>query len=876
MSAHTAPSLPTPQLVCDVQITSKTTLEKLYTWPAGTVLEYPETSATGSIGHLFPISTFTLTRNMMYSTGDPKGGPGKKHPVFVDILLDDNGQKVPCKLSFKTCIRACPYADLEDLRAPHTTASREEIARRLALEQKQQDDHLSTNAILFRKTLSYFVALQRQGCGGPPHEETVYSASELDEWDEWIAQQEQIRRGHSPRPTCNGRLFFRYDGQGRAFVVCEHRNRKGNLDHLIDFTAGSGLYNTEYLEALFFNDTDMIAEFEEQGLAVANTGPSSICTTVANCSTIKVDCVNEHRDADGKIVLAALTRLICKCKFLLYEPHPEYAKQCPWVLLVCHGDHPHPIPLPTKTPPHIRYMLFDLLERLDHDLADLTPRRFLRHPATTSFLRQLLPHDDSPTLLDLHTSLGNCDHLRSYIVQVQRRMFPSGTGWDGLLHLKQQQDVELLPEDAYIRCVEEFPALGLDTYDDDDDDDGDELASTSSFRIAICMTRESSHLLLKAKFLQSDISFRRIAGFKEFELGGLDASSRTSAAYCRIYVNRQTAAAHQIIFQKIHDIVLNDTGENLRWRHLHARSRTEEVGVLHFVMDQHGGQAKGLGLYLKAYAQRLPGKMDLHEERPLSSLDEYDHLARVARLCTAHIYRNIRKANVPEGVRNLMRSLVCMQHDSWDETIERIVAEGGRPAANWVADKIRSKFAFPAMCWEKSFIPKSIWQVGDNTSNIIESLHADANREGVSCTLVGGVKKGLNFDSLKLKTLGNLGVLGIRPGYARGHISETTKKSLKRKATVQHKVLSKQDIRIQNQNKRMRTVYDAKIQAEQKLQTLQSGAGSQTALERALHAHDRTREAFEKVVAASHELVGSGSGKVGLLLPSGQGQSSLA
>lgn len=212
------------------------------------------------------------------------------------------------------------------------------------------------------------------------------------------------------------------------------------------------------------------------------------------------------------------------------------------------------------------------------------------------------------------------------------------------------------------------------------------------------------------------------------------------------------------------------------------------------------------------------------------------------------------------------------------------------------------------MCWEKSFIPKSIWQVGDNTSNIIESLHADANREGVSCTLVGGVKKGLQFDSLKFKTLGvsgpfflylsnrpilqNLGVLGIRPNYSRGHISETTKKSLKRKgmsrslnlkndatfilrkATTQHKVLSKQDTRIENQNKRMRTAYDAKIQAERKLQILQSGAGSQTALERALHAQDRTQEAFEKVVAASRELVGSGSGKVGLLLPSGQ--SSLA
>jgi hypothetical protein len=116
---------------------------------------------------------------------------------------------------------------------------------------------------------------------------------------------------------------------------------------------------------------------------------------------------------------------------------------------------------------------------------------------------------------------------------------------------------------------------------------------------------------------------------------------------------------------------------------------------------------------------------------------------------------------------------------------------------DWVADKLRSKFAFPAMCWEKSFIQKSIWQVGDNTSNIIESVHADANREGISCTLVGGVKKGLHLDSLKMKTLGvsfvqnnrslfllclqNWERTGIRPRYTRGHISESAERSLKRK-----------------------------------------------------------------------------------------------
>jgi hypothetical protein len=114
-----------------------------------------------------------------------------------------------------------------------------------------------------------------------------------------------------------------------------------------------------------------------------------------------------------------------------------------------------------------------------------------------------------------------------------------------------------------------------------------------------------------------------------------------------------------------------------------------------------------------------------------------------------------------------------MEHSHWDATIEEIEREGGKAAkgmfccslyipsflvtlqsfVDWVADKVRSKFAFPGICWAKSFIPREIWQVGDETSNIIESLHGDVNREGLSCTLLGGIKKGQHFDTLKEKTI---------------------------------------------------------------------------------------------------------------------------
>jgi hypothetical protein len=51
----------------------------------------------------------------------------------------------------------------------------------------------------------------------------------------------------------------------------------------------------------------------------------------------------------------------------------------------------------------------------------------------------------------------------------------------------------------------------------------------------------------------------------------------------------QTAVAHQQVIVKV------DTGESLRWRHLHAAHVDETDGmILHWVSDQHGGQAKGV------------------------------------------------------------------------------------------------------------------------------------------------------------------------------------------------------------------------------------------------------------------------------------------
>ena len=76
----------------------------------------------------------------------------------------------------------------------------------------------------------------------------------------------------------------------------------------------------------------------------------------------------------------------------------------------------------------------------------------------------------------------------------------------------------------YIHFAMELSHLESVIHEEDEpkEEGGDVL------QVVICMSPESSYCLLEAQFLQSDIGFKRIVGFMEFELGGRDGCSHTS------------------------------------------------------------------------------------------------------------------------------------------------------------------------------------------------------------------------------------------------------------------------------------------------------------------------------------------------------------
>lgn len=104
------------------------------------------------------------------------------------------------------------------------------------------------------------------------------------------------------------------------------------------------------------------------------------------------------------------------------------------------------------------------------------------------------------------------------------------------------------------------------------------------------------------------------------------------------------------------------------------------LSISTILYDSENNQRLGLGLYLQFVAQSMPQeKLDLHQPtRTIVSLGPYDHLQRLIRLCYTHAKRNIQKCNVNDDVRKLMRSLLCVKHGNWDETLELIRQHGGK------------------------------------------------------------------------------------------------------------------------------------------------------------------------------------------------------
>lgn len=61
----------------------------------------------------------------------------------------------------------------------------------------------------------------------------------------------------------------------------------------------------------------------------------------------------------------------------------------------------------------------------------------------------------------------------------------------------------------------------------------------------------------------------------------------------RAFTTCQSANAHKELFLRVNKIVMEDTGNSLRFKYLHG------IGLVTVLLDQHRGQALGLDHFMR-------------------------------------------------------------------------------------------------------------------------------------------------------------------------------------------------------------------------------------------------------------------------------------
>ncbi|KAK0502141.1 hypothetical protein EDD18DRAFT_1100631 [Armillaria luteobubalina] len=302
------------------------------------------------------------------------------------------------------------------------------------------------------------------------------------------------------------------------------------------------------------------------------------------------------------------------------------------------------------------------------------------------------------------------------------------------------------------------------------------------------MLPECSQDFLEAKWVQCNISFKRVPGWNKFELCDRTWVRISSTGICTL-----------LLLKSIEGYC---------------------TGQLTNIADRPKDIAREMG----------KERMDLHE--PAS--------------CAVPDYR----------VKEKMHSLLCVWHPDWDGAIAYIEWEGGASGQAWLNNKRDSKFALQGMCWEKSFIPLSIWQAGDTMTNAVEMSHIDIYREG-------GISRTCHYDKMRLHIHRVTQKVGVKASYRPTTVVVSVAR--KYKCTVIHcmRKFNSMDKSIGDQNEWLRKSWEWYQSALHRLSVKPTDLNTIESAEKHKKAYEKHKQ---KSLDMRQRLCGQSSGQVRIVI----------
>ena len=243
-------------------------------------------------------------------------------------------------------------------------------------------------------------------------------------------------------------------------------------------------------------------------------------------------------------------------------------------------------------------------------------------------------------------------------------------------------------------------------------------------------------------------------------------------------------------FKLVFDQAEKDIGKKIPWGHLvSSTDNLSSVRVKAILVDEHGGQIKGLGHYFE-------------QEYPFNDSDW--HILRIVKTCRVHYERSIRKLEtkgVSKGLYiiyklllivelgNLLRELpdTLLRHH-YDHILftARKEAEANNLTSllNWLEHKDRNPWVLQCLSLATTAMSREDWRSTSSNTNNAESAHAQSQREGIKLTLLSAVIKGKRLDSRHFEAAHAMQSFGVPVRYGNNSMTGRKMKGIVRQKNI--------------------------------------------------------------------------------------------
>ncbi|KAF8186408.1 hypothetical protein BJ912DRAFT_819653, partial [Pholiota molesta] len=408
---------------------------------------------------------------------------------------------------------------------------------------------------------------------------------------------------------------------------------------------------------------------------------------------------------DGKVVQGHLVQRTCSTKIKIYSPLDRSDRRA---IVILQNAHNHPRFPSTKVSREGKDLYTEAVRI--NGVSRSTALKIDMATTTKDIFGGKLAAAVDP-------ALGIARNKRNIIQKLKGHNNPHGVGLEGVVFQMRDDDLKLPESKRYIH----------------------EILTRDGIDLVITMIPGLALRVHDAEYTLHDNTYKRVLGeWKEWEVVIWDGKLNIRLTIARIYCNRETRKAFNLMWSGFWDTVERVTGRPIQFKFMDGK------GLSTILVDGCKPQVDACGDSLLLQIAKRKGKSLVHETDP-QVVVQY-----IVRTCDIHLERYLDDLakTLPPDVMNRVRGFPFLQTVDEIEDFKKFCEESTyKNLRDWIIDKKSAPWFMASVNRFMSKIPEDLWHTTPGHTNLNESAHPFTNMHtGINQPVLEAIKLARDLD----------------------------------------------------------------------------------------------------------------------------------